>query len=122
MNITLWIVQAALGALFLFGGGMKLFAFDKYKATAETRSKGKGLGHSKEFLTFIGACEVAGGLGLILPMALRILPILTPLAALGLAIIMLGATIFHLRRKDSPVPTVVLFLLLGFVTVGRVWY
>ena len=120
MNITLWIIQTVLGALFLFGGGMKLFAFEKYRTTTEARSKGKGLGFSKEFLTFIGVCEVAGGLGLILPMALRIMPVLTPLAVLGLAIIMLGATIFHMRRKDSPVPTVVLFLLLGFVTVGRV--
>ncbi len=119
MNVVLWVVQVALGALFLFGGGMKLFAFDKYKKTTEARSHGKGLGFSKEFLTFIGVCEIAGGLGLILPMALQIMPVLTPLAALGLAVIMLGATVFHLRRKDSPAPTVVLFLLLGFVTYGR---
>lgn len=119
MNVTLWIIQVVLGAFFIFGGGMKLFAFDKYRAMLESRSKGKELGFSKGFLTFIGICEVAGGLGLILPMALRISPVLTPLAALGLAIIMLGATVFHLRRKDSPAMTVVLFLLLGFVTFGR---
>lgn len=119
MNVTLWVVQVVLGAFFLFGGGMKLFASDKYQAMAEARSKGKGMGFSKGFMTFIGACEVAGGLGLILPMALRVLPALTTLAAIGLAIIMLGATVFHLRSKEPPAMTVVLFLLLGFVTFGR---
>ena len=74
---------------------------------------------SKECMIFIGLCEVAGGFGLILPMAVRILPVLTPLAASGLAIIMLGATVFHLRRNEPPAMTVALFLLLGFVTVGR---
>ena len=119
MNIALWVVQVVLGAFFLFSGGMKVFAFDKYRAMLEARSKGKELGFSQGFLTFIGVCELAGGLGLILPMALRILPVLTPLAALGLAIIMVGATAFHLRRKEAPAMPVVLLVLLGFVIFGR---
>ena len=119
MNIALWVIQTVLGAFFVFGGGMKVFAYDKYQAMAESRSKGKGMGYSKEFMIFIGVCEIAGGLGLILPMALRVLPVLTILAAIGLAIIMLGATVYHVQRKEAPGMTVVLFLLLGFVTLGR---
>ena len=119
MNIALWVLQSALGMFFLVGGGMKVLAFEKYKQRILARSKTHDLGYSQGFLTFIGVCEIAGGLGLILPMALGIAPVLTPLAATGLAVIMIGATVFHLRRKDPPVPTVVLLVLLAFVAWGR---
>jgi uncharacterized membrane protein YphA (DoxX/SURF4 family) len=82
---ALWILQAALAALFLFAGGFKL-------AMPMTQ-----LAHVSPlpaaFLKFIGVCEVLGGLGLVLPGALHLHTRLTPLAAAGLVVIMLGAVV-----------------------------
>jgi len=82
-NAVLWTVQALLAALFLFAGGMKLVM------PAAVLAQQSGL--PAAFLKFIGICEVAGALGLILPGLLGIRRGLTPLAAAGLVIIMLGA-------------------------------
>ena len=84
INAGLWTIQAVLAALFLFGGVMKLVI---PIAALEAQS-----GMSGEFLRFIGLAELLGGLGLILPGVTRIAPVLTPLAAAGLVIIMIGAT------------------------------
>ncbi len=82
-RIVLWTLQALLAALFLFAGGSKLAM-----PTAELAR----LAHMNgDFLKFIGVCEVLGGLGLVLPGLLRVRVGLTPLAALGLVIIMVGA-------------------------------
>ncbi|MGN6733587.1 MAG: DoxX family protein [Candidatus Binatia bacterium] len=84
MNIVLWIVQTLLALLFLFTGGMKLI-MPIEEMTQQIPMPGL-------FLRFIGVCEVLGGLGLVLPWLLGIRPGLTPLAAAGLVIIMIGAT------------------------------
>ena len=84
-NRALWIVQGLLAALFLFAGGMKLIT---PVAVLSVMSPFPG-----EFIRFIGACEVLGALGLVLPWALGIRRELTPLAAAGLVIIMIGATV-----------------------------
>jgi len=85
MNAALWIVQGLLALLFLFAGGMKLvMPIEAMKGPVEL----PGL-----FMRFIGVCEVLGGLGLVLPQLTQILPGLTPLAAAGLVIIMIGATV-----------------------------
>ena len=78
MNVALWIIQALLAALFIFGGGMKL-VLPLDKLTGPVPMPGM-------FLRFIGVCELLGGLGLILPSLLRIRPGLTPLAAVGLVL------------------------------------
>ena len=84
-NAVLWIVQALLAALFLFAGGMQLvMPIDELVAQSHM---------SGGFLRFIGVVEVLGGLGIVLPGLTGIAPILTPLAAAGLVIIMIGATI-----------------------------
>lgn len=114
MNIALWIAQLVLCIAFLGSGGMKVFAYRKYKA-----SVGRDLDLSRGLVTFIGISELAGGLGVILPGFSGIFPILVPLAATGLGIIMLLATGFHLKRKEPPWPTIVLLILAGFVAVGR---
>jgi uncharacterized membrane protein YphA (DoxX/SURF4 family) len=85
MNIALWIVQVLLAALFVFGGGMKL-VLPIEKMTDQVALPGL-------FLRFIGVCELLGGIGLILPSLLRIRPGLTPLAATGLIVIMIGAVV-----------------------------
>jgi uncharacterized membrane protein YphA (DoxX/SURF4 family) len=90
MNILLWILQALLGLLFMFSGVTKfLMSVEQMNEQAPVVLPGI-------FLHFIGVCELLGGIGLILPAALRIKPMLTPLAAAGLAIITAGATVITL--------------------------
>jgi len=84
INAILWAIQALLALLFLFAGAMKLVA-------PPEMLKGP-VAFPVLFLRFIGVCELAGGLGLILPGLLRIRTGLTPLAAAGLVVIMAGAT------------------------------
>jgi uncharacterized membrane protein YphA (DoxX/SURF4 family) len=86
INAILWTVQVLLALLFVFAGGMKLVA-------PPEMLKGPGIQFPLLFLRFIGVCELAGGLGLVLPGLLRIRTGLTPLAAAGLVVIMIGATI-----------------------------
>jgi DoxX-like protein len=83
-NRGLWIAQGLLAALFLFAGGMKLITPIEMLAAMSP--------FPGEFIRFIGVCEALGAIGLILPWALRIRPELTPLAAAGLVVIMVGAT------------------------------
>lgn len=85
MNILLWILQILLAALFLFAGLMKLIT------PYEEMMKNPGPRFPHWFFLFIGVCEILGGLGLVIPWATKIKPNLTPLAALGLLIIMIGA-------------------------------
>ena len=113
MTYVLWTIQVLLAALFLFAGVMKLvLPLDKMTGPVPV----PGL-----FLRFIGVCETLGALGLILPGLFRIRPGLTPLAATGLVIIMLGATVLNLRGGDlfSTALTVVVGLLAAFVAYGR---
>ena len=84
-NVTLWVIQGLLAALFLFAGSMKLIL--PIEAMAGPVSL------PGWFLRFIGVAEVTGAIGLILPWLTRIQPRLTPVAASGLVIIMSGATV-----------------------------
>jgi len=69
----------------------------------------------------IGAFEILGAIGLIVPAVTGIAPILVPLAALGLVVVMLGAAVVHTRRKESQVVifNVILLLLAAVVAWGR---
>ncbi len=115
MNILLWIVQILLGLLFLFSGAMK-FVMPVAEMNRQSAVVLPGL-----FLHFIGVCELLGGLGLILPSLLRIKPGLTPLAAAGLAIITLGATVITIMGGMAAMAVVPLVtaLLCIFVAYGR---
>jgi uncharacterized membrane protein YphA (DoxX/SURF4 family) len=118
MNIALWIIQVLLALLFLFAGGTKLvLPLDVLTAMGSPNQVHlPGL-----LIRFIGVCEVLGALGLILPGLLRIRPGLTPLAAAGLVIIMIGATVLTLAGGDAApalFPMVVV-LLAAFVAYGR---
>lgn len=115
MNYGLWIVQWLLALLFLFAGGMKLVL------PIEEMTKQMPLPLPGLFLRFTGVVEVLGAIGLILPWLLRIRPGLTPLAAAGLAIVMIGATVYTLAAGDfttAPIPLLV-GLLSAFVAYGR---
>jgi hypothetical protein len=113
MNYALWIVQALLAAIFLFSGGMKLI-LPLEELTGQMPLPGL-------FVRFIGVAEVLGAIGLILPWLLRIRPGLTPLAAVGLVIIMIGATVLTLVGGDGALALIplVVGLLSAFVAYGR---
>jgi uncharacterized membrane protein YphA (DoxX/SURF4 family) len=107
-NVALWTIQGLLAALFLFAGGMKLvMPIEMMKGPVEL----PGL-----FLRFIGVCEVLGAIGLILPELLHIRRELTPVAAAGLAIIMIGATGVTLAGGDVA-PAIVPFVVGGLASV-----
>ena len=116
LHISLWVAQVALALAFGMIGVTKLTTSeaDIIQQSGELVEKyGVGL------IRFIGIAEVLGALGLILPAVLRVLPILIPLAALGLAIIMGLATALH-ASKGEPILIQVVFLLLTLVVVwGR---
>jgi hypothetical protein len=87
---TLWIVQGLLALIFLFPGGMKLIV------PLAVLMKQMPIPLPGLFVRFLGAAEALGAVGLILPGVLRIRMVLTPLAAGGLVIIMIGATVYTL--------------------------
>lgn len=118
MNILLWIIQILLALLFLFAGGIKLvIPPDKLQAQAPP-----GAVHFPGwFLIFIGVCEVVGALGLILPGLTRTRKGLTALAALGLAIIMIGAVIVSPIGQgiSAAITPLIVGLLCAFVAYER---
>ena len=113
MTRALWIVQGLLAALFLVAGGTKL-VLPIEEMTQQMPLAGW-------FLRFIAVAEVLGALGLILPGLLRIRPGLTPLAAAGLVVIMIGAAAITLATM-GPAPALIplmVGLLAAFVAYGR---
>ena len=112
-NGALWIVQGLLAALFLFAGGAKLvLPLDQMAGPVALPGW---------FLRFLGVAEVLGALGLVLPGLLRIRSGLTSLAAAGLVIIMIGATVVMWAGGMVAVAlmNVVVALLAAFVAYGR---
>ena len=112
-NVVLWIVQGLLALLFLFTGGLKL-AMPVDVLAAQSHLPGP-------FMKFIATCEVLGALGLILPGLFRIRPGLTPLAAAGLVIIMIGAVVSTLVQGlvGTAILSAVVGLLAAYVAYGR---
>jgi len=106
MNTILWIVQAILAVMFLFAGVMKVFQYERAKASWPWVKEA-----SRGFVSFVGIVDLFGAIGIVLPKLTGILPWLTPLAAVGLAVLMLLATIFHVRRGENSVIGFNLFLL-----------
>ncbi len=117
MNITLWIVQAVLALAFGMAGVMKL--------TQPTEKLAGQMGWVEDFapntVKLIGGLELLGAIGLILPLLTGILPWLTPLAAVGLVLTMIGAMLTHLRRHENQMVMVngALLLLAAVVAYGR---
>ena len=111
MNIVLWILAGLLAAFFLAAGLTKVSQPKEKLATNMKWTEDFSAGTIK----LIGTAELLGAIGLILPAVLDIAPILVPLAATGLAVIMIGAIITHARRKEPQaiaVNTVVLIVAL----------
>ena len=117
MDIALWIIAGILAAAFLMAGLMKLTQSKEKLAANMPWVEDFSAGQVKA----IGTIEVLGALGLILPAALDIAPILTPIAATGLALNMVGAAVTHLRRGEKQMVPInlVLLVLAAFVAVMR---
>lgn len=113
MNRLLWVVQVMLALLFLFAGGAKLVM-----PTAELTGQSP---FPAAFLRFIGVMEILGGLALVLPGMLRIRTELTPLAAAGLFVIMVGAVVVTIQTIGLEMAALpfVTGVLAAFVTYGR---
>ncbi|RMG81501.1 MAG: DoxX family protein [Chloroflexi bacterium] len=117
MNTALWIVQILLAVMFLMTGMMKGFM--------PLEKIGERMAFVNDAPSWMprlaGYSEVLGAIGLVFPMLFNIAPVLTPLAAIGLAIVMVLAAILHFRRKEYPMIAMnaVLFALAVFVAYGR---
>jgi hypothetical protein len=119
MSIALWIVAGLLAVAYLGSGGMKLAtAYDKLTSNP---NMAWARDFSPSAVKGIGAAEILGAAGLILPQATGIAAVLTPVAASGLVLLQLGAMVTHARRKEyRPLPiNIVLALLAAFVAIGR---
>ena len=116
MGILLWVVAALLAAAFLAAGAVKLI-HPKDKLIKS------GMPALEEFnpgtIKLIGSLEVLGAAGLILPGALKIAPTLVPLAAVGVALLMGGAIVTHIRRHEAFVAPLALLVLAAVVAWGR---
>ena len=118
MNRALWISQIVLAFIFLGSGIAKsIMSRETMAATGQTGAASQPMG----LVRFIAACEILGAVGLILPAALAIDPLLTPLAAIGLGIIMVGAARIHagLREFSSVAVTLIFLVLCTVVAVSR---
>ncbi|GIG90689.1 DoxX family protein [Plantactinospora endophytica] len=118
MDIALWIIAAVLATVFL-GSGMTKLAQSRQKLAAA------GLtwvdDYSEGAIKAIGVLEILAAVGLILPAALDVAPVLVPLAAVGLVVLMGGAIVTHVRRRETQGIVVggVLFVLALVVVWGR---
>lgn len=120
MLIASWIITGLLALVFLAAGLMKL-------ARSRTALAASGMAWVDDFsdtaVKLIGAAEVIGAVGLVLPPLLGIAPVLGPIAAAALAVLMIGAVATHLRRKEGFLPALVLAVLsvaasvLGFLNL-----
>jgi hypothetical protein len=118
VNVVLWILQGLGAVLFLGSGVLKVIRpKDELAKTLEWVSH-----FSPAMVKFIGGVEILGALGLILPAVTHIAPILTPIAATGLGITMIGALATHTRLRDPAnvyVPSAVLLIISAVVAWGR---
>jgi uncharacterized membrane protein YphA (DoxX/SURF4 family) len=120
MNLALWIVAGLLAVVYLIAGGGKLIV-PKEKIAATTRSARWVEDFSAGSVKAIGALEILAAVGLVLPAALDIAPVLVPLAALGLVMIMVGAVITCIRCHEAKfmVGDLAYLALASFVAWGR---
>lgn len=116
MEIVVWVLQLVVAFALLGSGVVKL-------VRPRPALVSSGMGWADDFsdggVKGIGALEVVGALGMLLPAFTGIVPVLVPLAALGLALVMAGAVVVHVRRGESPVPALVLGVLALAVAVLR---
>jgi hypothetical protein len=116
MIVAYFLAAAVLAFLALATGLMKIV-----RPKEKLLTMGKPFAWVEDFtpvqIRGLGALEVAGAIGVILPMALNVLPVLSPVAALGLAVLQAGAFVVHVRRGEKPYLNMVIFALAGLTAV-----
>ena len=112
LNIILWIAQVFLAAMFFIAGSLKTFSPISELVT-------KGMDYGTILTRFIGISELSGAVGLILPALLRIKPVLTTWAAVGIAVIMVLAIGYHIMQNDFA--HIGMPALLGLIAVFIAW-
>jgi len=117
VNVLAWVLQGLLALVFLFHG--VLYSLSPEPLTRTMREQGAWPPAIPAwFRVFIGVAEILAAIGLILPSVTRVLPGLTPLAAGGLVIVMLGAIVYHARRGEYPMVAGVAVLLVLVALTG----
>jgi len=117
LNITLWIFQALLAATLIWAAILKLF-----KSPQELAAMWPWAGEvSPALVKLTGLTDLLGGVGLIAPALLRMKPVLTPVAALGVVVLMACASVFHIARGEASQIgfNVVVAAIAGFIAWGR---
>jgi uncharacterized membrane protein YphA (DoxX/SURF4 family) len=118
MNIALWVVQGLLAVFFLYAGLSKII--NTWQQQVEKLPQMKDISPVQQKL--IGVAETLGAIGVIVPWLTGILPVLTPLAAVGLALVMLCAALYHIvgyKQYSTGAFTLTVMLLAVFVACGR---
>ncbi len=124
MNALIWIGQIALATVFFVAGGSKIFAYGRMVQTLESLPRRARIEMTHAQAVLIGVLEIAGAICVVMPAALTPANLaqdylLVRLAASVLALLMVGATLYHFRRNEPAAPSVTTFLLALFVIVGR---
>ncbi len=121
MNFVLWSVQIMLAVVFALHGWIYATWPSFAEAWHEKQHPGQPLGLPSGFRTFIGISELLAAGGLVLPTLTGILPWLTPLAAAGLIVVMIGSTVYHMARHEysNVIISLVLIALCVVVVYGR---
>ena len=120
MNTILWILQSLVAVVFLYSGIQKsIYSEQKLVAAGQTGVEGLPIA----LIRFIGISEILGTLGIILPLLLHVLPVLTSIAATCFAVIMIPAAIIHYRRHEfkNVLTNCILFLICVFIAYGRIY-
>jgi hypothetical protein len=118
MDIVLWIASVAIAVVFLFSAATKgTWSKERLLAAGQT-----GVGPVPlPLIRTVALCELLGVLGLFLPWWTGIAPVLTPTAAIGLGVVMVGAAAIHLslREPRTALGNLAILALCGFVAAGR---
>jgi hypothetical protein len=115
--IVAYFVVAALLAFVVLATGLMKIVRPKEKLLAMGAPFAWANDFTQTQIRAIGALEVLGGIGVILPMALGVVPVLGPLAAIGIALLQAGAFVVHVRRGEKPYLNMVIFALAGATAV-----
>jgi len=120
MNTILWVLQLSVAIVFLYSGTQKsIYSEQKLVASGQTGVEGLPIG----VIRFIGISEILGTIAIILPLLLHILPVLTTIAAICLAVIMIPAAVIHYKRREfkNVLTNCILFLICVFIAYGRTY-
>ena len=116
MNLAIWIIQGLIAAFFIVPGIRKAFFSPQKLIEMHLLEPGAPIIPQR----VIGTAEILGVIGIIVPLLTGIIPIFTPIAAIGLSCVMAGAFLFHLKRKENKMLPAIIIVF--FLTVLVAWY